>query len=73
MALDTDARLDTEQAAAYLGPNISPKTLQNWRWQGRGPRFLKVGGKVFYRQSDLERFLERCERASTSDAGPRAA
>ena len=64
-----EARFDTEQAAAYIGPNISPKTLANWRWQGR----LKVGGKVLYRRSDLENFLAQCERASTSDAGPRAA
>ena len=35
---------------------ISPRTLEQWRWQGRGPRFLKLGGRVIYRLSDVERF-----------------
>ena len=28
---------------------ISPRTLEQWRWQGRGPRYLKIGGRVVYR------------------------
>jgi hypothetical protein len=35
---------------------ISPRTLDQWRWQGRGPRFLKIGGRVVYRLSDIEAF-----------------
>ena len=35
---------------------ISPRTLGQWRWQGRGPRFLKIGGRVVYRLSDIEAF-----------------
>jgi hypothetical protein len=26
------------------------------RWQGRGPRYLKIGGRVVYRQQDIEAF-----------------
>jgi hypothetical protein len=35
---------------------ISPRTLEQWRWQGRGPRYLKIGGRVVYRLSDIEAF-----------------
>ena len=28
--------------------HVSPRTLERWRWLGRGPRFLKVGGRVVY-------------------------
>ena len=47
---------------------ISPRTLEQWRWQGRGPRYLKIGGRVVYRLSDIEAF----ESASvhTNTIGP---
>ena len=33
---------------------ISPRTLEQWRWQGRGPRYLKIGGRVRYPLSEVE-------------------
>jgi len=44
-----------EQAAAYLG--LKPSTLAAWRHKGRGPVFLKVGRSCFYREADLENWL----------------
>jgi hypothetical protein len=35
---------------------ISPRTLEQWRWQGRGPRYLKIGGRVIYPLSEVEVF-----------------
>ena len=35
---------------------ISPRTLEQWRWQGRGPRYLKIGGRVLYRLADVEAY-----------------
>jgi hypothetical protein len=35
---------------------ISPRTLEQWRWQGRGPRFLKLGGRVVYPLTEIEAF-----------------
>ena len=32
-------------------------TLQWWRTKGRGPRYVKIGRKVFYRRSDLDAFI----------------
>lgn len=36
--------------------HLSPRTLECWRWQGRGPRYLKVGGRVLYRLEDIETY-----------------
>jgi hypothetical protein len=44
----------TKEAARYL--NLSPQTLTNWRCLGRGPRFLKFGGRVVYDHDDLQAF-----------------
>ena len=62
-----DALLDTPTAADRLG--LKPATLETWRWSGKGPPFLKLGGRVRYRQQDLNRWLEGCVRRSTSDHG----
>lgn len=48
---------------------ISHRTLERWRWTGEGPRFLKVGGRVVYRLSDIEDYEQMAVRSSTSDAG----
>ena len=35
---------------------ISHRTLERWRWAQEGPRYLKIGGRVVYRLSDVEAF-----------------
>ena len=45
---------------------ISPRTLEQWRWQGRGPRYLKIGGRVIYRLSDIEAFEAVSLHANTN-------
>jgi len=45
-------------------------TLANWRYQGKGPRFIKVGRHVRYRRSDVEAWLELHVRESTAVAAP---
>lgn len=47
---------------------ISPRTLEQWRWQGRGPRFLKIGGRVVYRLRDIEAF--EAENLHANTVGP---
>jgi predicted DNA-binding transcriptional regulator AlpA len=37
--------------------DLSVLTLRRWRSQGKGPRFLKLGGAVRYRLSDVEAWL----------------
>lgn len=58
---------DNNSAASYLG--VSPRTTELWRVQGRGPVFCKMGKKVLYRECDLEAYIERAQRRSTSDDG----
>ena len=45
--------------------HISPRTLEQWRWQGQGPRYLKIGGRVVYRLSDIEAFEAASLHANT--------
>jgi Helix-turn-helix domain len=47
---------------------ISPRTLERWRWLGEGPRFLKIGGRVVYRLQDIERYEAEQLRDSTTAA-----
>ena len=44
--------LSTRSAAAYLG--LSPRTLDRYRVSGGGPDFYRFGGRILYRQADLE-------------------
>lgn len=36
--------------------SVKSKTLSQWRWNGRGPKFLKLGRHVMYRLADIEEF-----------------
>jgi Helix-turn-helix domain len=61
-----DGRLDTENAARYLG--LSPKTLAMMRTAGTGPKFVKRG-RVFYYLEDLQAWVAEQPRVrSTSQA-----
>ena len=35
---------------------MSERTLERWRWLGKGPRYIKVGAHVIYREDDVEAF-----------------
>jgi predicted site-specific integrase-resolvase len=48
------------EAAAYM--RVAVGTLRNWRSGGRGPRYSKAGGRVIYRRSDVDAYLERHAR-----------
>jgi hypothetical protein len=36
--------------------SMSPRTLERWRYEKKGPQYLKVGGRVLYRLEDIEAF-----------------
>ncbi len=64
--LDARARtVSPAEAAERLG--VERSTLDNWRWSGGGPGYLKVGGRVRYRLADLADWLDAQSRSSTSD------
>ena len=50
--------VNEHQAAIITG--FSVKGLQQRRWLGKPPAYLKVGRLVRYRVSDLEQFLDDC-------------
>ena len=51
----------------YLRLKVSRRTLQDYRDNGTLPYF-KLGGKVLYRESDLEALLQRCYHPVISKA-----
>ncbi|MFT4044695.1 MAG: helix-turn-helix domain-containing protein [Gordonia sp. (in: high G+C Gram-positive bacteria)] len=58
-----------EDAGKYL--SVSPETLRYWRYEGRGPEFCRMGGRLIrYRKSALDRFVEESvvEQAPESPA-----
>ena len=63
---DKSPLLSEADAARVL--NISPGTLRNWRSQGRGPEFVKMGAAVRYTEPGLTSFTE----SRTFHPSPRA-
>jgi predicted DNA-binding transcriptional regulator AlpA len=62
----TAALLDERQAAAYLG--WTPRTMQQRRFQGAGPRFVRLGARsIRYRVEDLDDFIEARLHTSTAE------
>lgn len=57
-----------EEVAAFLGGEFSPKTLANWRSQGKGPAFIKLssgrGGSVRYEWSAVNAWLAEQRKAA---------
>lgn len=51
-----DTLLTTDEAAEALG--VSKITLAIWRREKRGPRYLKIGNRVYYDPQDLDAWLE---------------
>ena len=57
--------MDPTEVSEYLGVPIG--TLANWRYQGRGPAFVRVGRHVRYRAEDVGEWLAM--RAGGGEAG----
>lgn len=50
--------MKTPAAARYLfGEDGRPKTLEVWRCLGKGPKYCKLGGLVYYRREDLDAWI----------------
>ncbi len=50
---------NTKGAAEYLfdiGTPFTHKTLEVWRCHGKGPRYKRIGRKVFYEKQALDDF-----------------
>jgi predicted DNA-binding transcriptional regulator AlpA len=59
--------LNEKQAAQIL--SLTPRALQAWRVQGRGPKHVRISGAcVRYRPEDIQAFIEANLKQSTSEA-----
>jgi excisionase family DNA binding protein len=60
--METPALLTLEEAASYL--RVASGTLYNWRHIGTGPKSIKVGSLVRYRQIDLDLWIDTATDAA---------
>jgi hypothetical protein len=61
-----DHLLDIHEAAKKL--LTTPGVLRKWRYQRKGPESFRLAGKVVYKQSALDAYIES-ERDRTSRGG----
>jgi len=45
----------TAEMSAIL--KVSPRTMERWRRESRGPRYIVVEGQIRYLQSDVDEYL----------------
>jgi predicted DNA-binding transcriptional regulator AlpA len=57
---DGSALLNEKDAARFL--SLSYRTLQSWRSEGRGPRYLRLGRSIRYRWDDLLAWIDDSQR-----------
>lgn len=62
--------LNTTEAAEVL--RIAPITLHRWRNAGKGPVYVEMGRKVYYRRADLDRWIEEQQRQPQARANTAA-
>jgi hypothetical protein len=62
-----EAFLTTAELSARYGGKVAVRTFNNWRTNGGGPPFLKIGGRVLYRLSDVVAWEDARTARSTSE------
>lgn len=55
-----------EEAAEQL--LTTPRTMERWRGNGTGPRFVRIGRRVGYRPEDLAAFVASQVRSHTGQS-----
>ena len=61
---EMDEFLSSDYMAEWL--LLTVNTLEKWRVRGEGPPFVKVGGRVRYRRSDVLAWIEENTKAATT-------
>ncbi|UVF21370.1 DNA-binding protein [Microvirga terrae] len=51
--------LTPRQLTERWGGEIHERTLANWRASSRGPRYLRIGGKILYDLAEVEEYERR--------------
>lgn len=62
--------LSPSELAHRLG--VSKRTIEGWRYRGKGPDYLRLEGRIAYRLADVERFeAEALQKGRNSSEAPR--
>lgn len=48
--------------------NVHAATLARWRRSGAGPTCIRINGRVYYRQADVEQWLESKSHGASKTA-----
>lgn len=59
--------LTPQELAERWGGSVGVRTLANWRSVGKGPRYMKLGGRVAYEVSVIEAWERARSVRSTSE------
>jgi predicted DNA-binding transcriptional regulator AlpA len=63
--------LTVNEAATYL--HVTKWTLQKWRTEGTGPRYIKGHRFIYYDEVDIIKWVDKRKVSSTAEASnPRA-
>lgn len=65
--------LTPQELSERWGGRINVRTMANWRSQGCGPPFCKIGGAVLYDRDKVEQWEMRNTVTSTSQYGAASA
>ncbi len=55
-----------DEVALAMRLGVSRSTLQSWRYGGRGPRFIKLGRLIRYRNVDVDAYLQAHTRGKAA-------
>jgi len=64
---DPTAIIVLTPAEAAVRLLTKPRTLERWRSNGTGPRFVRIGRRVGYRPEDLTSFVAAQVRSHTGE------
>ncbi len=64
----SDRLLTTKQVAERVG-NVSESTVRFWRHTGYGPSGFRVGRRVLYPETEVDRWLAKLASAEQAAAG----
>ena len=63
--MTTTTHFDQLRLAERWG--LSTATLERWRTNGTGPKYIRLPGKVIYRFCDIETYENECLVSSTAE------
>lgn len=61
----TTTHFDQLRLAEHWG--LSTATLERWRTNGTGPKYIRLPSKVIYRLCDIEAYENECIVSSTAE------